>query len=74
MSKENVPTDARVSAGFSARVFYHWKKPGAKERHGFAMGVVTAAGQTEASVAEALRISHPKLADFEIYIDKLEWK
>lgn len=59
---------------FSARAFYHWKKPGAKERHGFAMGVVAAAQQTEESVVEALKLKHPKLSEFEIYIDKLEWR
>ncbi len=74
MSKESKPANQSSSSGFPARVFYHWKKPGAKERHGFAMGVVTAAEQTTASVAEALRLKHPKLSGFEIHIDKLEWR
>jgi hypothetical protein len=57
-----------------ARVFYHWKKPGEKERHGFSMGMVTAAEKTPESVIAALKQQHEKLRVFDIFIDKLEWR
>ena len=57
-----------------ARVFYHWKKPGAKERHGFAMGIVIAQEKTPESVIAALRQTYPNLEPFIIEIDKLEWR
>jgi len=62
------------AASFRARVFYHWKKPEAKERHGFAMGIVTAQAQTPEAVIEALKVQHEKLREFVIMIDKLEWR
>jgi hypothetical protein len=57
-----------------ARVFYHWKKPGAKERHGFAMGMVSAQEKTAEGVIAALKEQHEKLREFDIFIDKLEWR
>ena len=57
-----------------ARVFYHWKKPGEKERHGFAMGMVSAAEKTPEAVIIALKAQHEKLREFDIFIDKLEWR
>lgn len=74
MSDESGPSQPAARGQFSARAFYHWKKPGAKERHGFAMGVVTAAERTEASVVDALKLKHPKLSEFDVCIDKLEWR
>lgn len=59
---------------FRARVFYHWKKPGEKERHGFAMGMVSAAEKTPGAVIIALKEQHEKLREFDIFIDKLEWR
>jgi len=59
---------------YRARAFYHWKKPGEKERHGFAMGMVTAAGKTQEAVIAALKQEHVKLREFDIFIDKLEWR
>ncbi len=59
---------------FRARVFYHWKKPGEKERHGFSMGMVTAAEKTPESVIAALKQQHEKLREFNLFIDKLEWR
>lgn len=59
---------------FRARVFYHWKKPGEKERHGFAMGMVSAAEKTPEAVIIALKVQHEKLREFDIFIDKLEWR
>ncbi len=60
--------------GYKARVFYHWKKPEARERHGFAMGVVTAAEKTNESVIEALKVQYPHLNEFLVVIDRLEWR
>ena len=57
-----------------ARVFYHWKKPGEKERHGFSMGMVTAAGKTPEAVIAALKEQHVKLREFDVFIDKIEWR
>jgi len=57
-----------------ARVFYHWKKPGEKERHGFSMGMVTAREKTPEGVIAALKAQHEKLREFDIFIDKLEWR
>lgn len=70
------PTSQPAPAAQScrARVFYHWKKPGEKERHGFAMGVVTAQEKTPESVIAALHQAYPKLAPFVVFIDKLEWR
>ena len=56
-----------------ARVFYHWRKPEAKERHGFAMGVVRVAEQTNEAVIGALKTAYPQLEPFVIVIDRLEW-
>lgn len=57
-----------------ARVFYHWKKPGEKERHGFAMGMVSAQEKTDQAVIAALKAQYEKLREFDIFIDKLEWR
>jgi len=65
---------ATASQPCRARVFYHWKKPGEKERHGFAMGVVTPQEKTPESVIAALRQTYPNLEPFIIEIDKLEWR
>lgn len=59
---------------YRARAFYHWKKPGEKERHGFAMGMVNAQEKTNESVITALKAQHEKLREFDIFIDKLEWR
>ena len=59
---------------YRARVFYHWKKPGEKERHGFAMGMVNAQEKTNEAVIAALKAQHEKLREFDIFIDKLEWR
>jgi len=57
-----------------ARLFYHWKKPGAKERHGFAMGVFTAADKSPEALVQAIKKTHSKLAEFDIFLDKVEWR
>jgi hypothetical protein len=57
-----------------ARVFYHWKKPGEKERHGFSMGMVNAQEKTKEGVISALKVQHEKLREFDLFIDKLEWR
>jgi len=59
---------------FRARVFYHWKKPGEKERHGFSMGMVGAVEKTPESVIAALKQQHEKLRAFDLFIDKIEWR
>ena len=60
---------------FRARVFYHWKKPTEKERHGFAMSLVNATEKTPESVIEALFKAYPdKLTGFTVKIDRLEWR
>ena len=59
---------------YRARAFYHWKKPGEKERHGFAMGLVNAEEKTNEAVIAALKAQHEKLREFDIFIDKLEWR
>ena len=59
---------------YRARVFYHWKKPGEKERHGFSMGMVTALEKTPQGVIAALKAQHEKLREFDIFIDKIEWR
>lgn len=59
---------------FRARAFYHWKKPESRDRHGFAMGVVEAAEKTPEAVIDALKKAHPKLQEFVVVIDKLEWR
>ena len=61
-------------ASYRVRVFYHWKKPEARERHGFAMGVVEVQEQTNEAVIAALKKAHAKLAEFVVVIDKLEWR
>ena len=48
-------SDETTAQTYRARAFYHWKKPGEKERHGFAMGMVTAAEKTNESVTAALK-------------------
>jgi ribosomal protein L19E len=68
MSEESSAQTHRV------RVFYHWKKPDEKERHGFAMGVVEARERTPEAIIEALREKHPKLREFVVFIDKHEWR
>ncbi len=45
-----------------------------KERHGFSMGVFSAEEKTPESVACAVKAAHAKLAEFDIIIDKLEWR
>ena len=62
------------SANYRARVFYHWKKPDAKERHGFAMGIVQVDEKTEGAVIGALKKAYPQLKGFVVVIDKLEWR
>jgi hypothetical protein len=57
-----------------ARVFYHWKKPEAKERHGFAMGVVETREKSEPAIIDALKEKHAQLRDFVVVIDKYEWR
>ncbi len=59
---------------FRVRVFYHWKKPDSKERHGFAMGVVEVPEKTEAAIVAALKAAYPRLQEFVLVIDKLEWR
>ena len=73
-SQNTSPAPQSAAGSCRARVFYHWKKPGAKERHGFAMGVVTAKEKTNESVIVALRQAYPKLELFVVEIDKLEWR
>lgn len=68
-----MPDEASVPT-YRARAFYHWKKPGEKERHGFAMGMVSAAEKTPESVITALKEQHEKLREFDVFIDKLEWR
>ncbi len=63
-----------TAESYRARVFYHWKKPGERERHGFAMGVVTAEAQTNEAVIAALRKAYKALEGFDVFIDKLEWR
>lgn len=67
-------SDETTAQTFRARAFYHWKKPGEKERHGFAMGMVTAAEKTPDAVITALKAQHEKLREFDVFIDKLEWR
>ena len=67
-------SDETSAQNHRARVFYHWKKPGEKERHGFSMGMVSAAEKTNKSVIAALKQQHEKLREFDILIDKLEWR
>jgi len=62
------------SANYRARVFYHWKKPEAKERHGFAMGIVQVDEKTDEAVIGALKKAYPQLEGFVVVIDKLEWR
>lgn len=57
-----------------ARAFYHWKKPDARERHGFAMGVVDCREKTTESIVAALKEKYPQLRDFVVVIDKHEWR
>jgi hypothetical protein len=68
------PATQAVCGSFRARAFYHWKKPGEKARHGFAMGVVTAKEQTNEAVIAALKEAYPKLEPFDVGIDRLEWR
>lgn len=63
-----------ATQSYRARVFYHWKKPGEKERHGFAMGLVSVSEKTEPALIAALKAQHEKLREFDIFIDKLEWR
>lgn len=67
-------SEAATAPTYRARVFYHWKKPGEKERHGFAMGMVNAQEKTGESVIAALKAQHEKLREFDLFIDKLEWR
>ena len=67
-------SDETTAQTYRARAFYHWKKPGEKERHGFAMGMVTAAEKTPESVITALKAQHEKLRKFDVFLDKLEWR
>ena len=67
-------SDETSAQTFRARAFYHWKKPGEKERHGFAMGMVSAQEKTNESVIAALKAQHEKLREFDLIIDKLEWR
>ncbi len=67
-------SDENSAPTFRARVFYHWKKPGEKERHGFSMGMVTAREKTNEGVLVALKEQHEKLREFDLFIDKLEWR
>ena len=62
------------SANYRARVFYHWKKPDAKERHGLAMGIVQVDEKGDAAVIGALKKAYPQLEGFVVVIDKLEWR
>jgi hypothetical protein len=71
---ENASPAPQAAAAFRARAFYHWKKPGEKARHGFAMGVVTAKEKTNESVITALKEAYPKLQPFDVGIDRLEWR
>ena len=59
---------------YRVRVFYHWKKPEAKERHGFSLAVVETEGKDNESVIAALRKAYPLLEGFNVVIDKLEWR
>jgi hypothetical protein len=63
-----------AAQSFRARVFYHWKKPGEKERHGFAMGLVSVQEKNDEALIAALKVQHEKLREFDIFIDKLEWR
>jgi len=67
-------SDEASASTFRVRVFYHWKKPGEKERHGFSMGMVTALEKTNEGVIAALKLQHEKLREFDLFIDKLEWR
>ncbi len=67
-------SDETSAQTFRARVFYHWKKPGEKERHGFSMGMVSAREKTNESILVALKEQHEKLREFDLFIDKLEWR
>jgi hypothetical protein len=68
------PAPAAASVKYRARVFYHWRKPEEKERHGFSMGVVPVEEKTNEAVIGALQRTYPQLAGFVIEIDKLEWR
>jgi hypothetical protein len=63
-----------AAESYRARVFYHWRKPGEKERHGFSMGMVTVQEQTKEALIAALKVQHEKLREFDLFIDKLEWR
>lgn len=67
-------SDESTAQTHKARVFYHWKKPEARERHGFAMGVVEAREKTESAIIEALKDKHERLREFVVVIDKFEWR
>jgi hypothetical protein len=74
IAENTSPAPQAAAATFRARAFYHWKKPGEKQRHGFAMGVVSAKEQTNESVIAALKEAYPKLQPFDVGIDRLEWR
>jgi hypothetical protein len=59
---------------YRARVFYHWRKPEEKERHGFSMGVVQVEEKTGEAVIRMLQKTYPQLAGFVVEIDKVEWR
>ena len=63
-----------AAESYRARVFYHWKKPGEKERHGFSMGMVTVQEKTDQALIAALKVQHEKLREFDLFIDKKEWR
>ena len=67
-------SDETTGQTYRARVFYHWRKPASKERHGFAMGIVTATAKTSEAVIEALKKAYPHLQEFVVAIDRLEWR
>jgi len=68
------PISQNSAPQIRARVFYYWKRPEEKERHGFAMGVVTVIEKTETAVIEALRRTYARLEGFDVRIEKLEWR
>lgn len=67
-------SDESGAQTYAVRVFYHWKKPESRERHGFAMGVVHAREKSQESIIEALREKYPQLKEFVVAIDKFEWR
>lgn len=74
LGKETPSSPGTGATNYRARAFYHWKKPGEKERHGFAMGVVSADEKTAESVIKALKKAYAHLEAFDVAIDRLEWR